>query len=309
MVHYIGNQLYCYADSTAMLLASIGENISSSQIEVLTGVGLGAFWMEDAKLIFFSNTSPDIGVSRALELLGFEYMEKSRREAGPAPLDELRAVLADSPAVLGPLDMGYLRYLPSHRQEAGADHYILAYAMDEDEIYLHDPLGFPHVSLPLDQLELAWRAERIGYRRAAYRYWTAPKRVQRFTEEEVYDRALQCFRSCYRGADDWTTGGNWVVGHDAILTCADHVQGGEISPQEAGHMTGFAFRLGARRALDFAAFFDLRDAELAALKRKQAKLFGTCHVLAVREDWTSLADALQQLADVESKFRAALFAC
>lgn len=42
MIPYIGNALYCFADSTAMLLASIGENISSSRIEVLTGVGLGA---------------------------------------------------------------------------------------------------------------------------------------------------------------------------------------------------------------------------------------------------------------------------
>jgi hypothetical protein len=289
-----------------MLLASIGENISSSQIEVLTSVGLGAFWINDAKLIFFSNTPPDIGVSRALELLGFEYTEKSRPETEPAPLDELRAVLAESSAVLGPVDMGYLHYLPFHDQVAGADHYILVYAMDEDGIYLHDPAGFPHVSLPLDQLGLAWRAERIDYRRDAYRYWTAPKRVQHPTEEEIYDRGLQHFRSCYRGADDWATGGNWVVGHDAILTCADHVQGGEISPQEAGHMTGFAFRLGARRALDFAAFFDRRDAELAALKRRQAELFGRCHVLAIREDWTSLAGALGQLADVESEFRAAL---
>jgi len=39
MVPYIGNGPYCYANATAMLLASIGENVPPSQIEVLTGQG------------------------------------------------------------------------------------------------------------------------------------------------------------------------------------------------------------------------------------------------------------------------------
>lgn len=307
MIPYIGNALYCFADSTSMLLASIGENIPPSRIEVLTGVGLGAFWVEDAKLIFFSNTPPDIGVSEALKLLGFEYIEKSRQEAEPAPLEELRTDLAKSPAVLGPLDMGYLSYFPG--SEAGVDHFVLAYEMDEDEIHLHDPAGFPHVSLPQDQLELAWKAERIPYRRDYYRYWTSPKRAHHPTEEEIYDQALQYFRSGYQYADELAARENWIIGREAILACADQVRGGKVSPHEVGHMVGFAFKLGAKRALDFAAFFDFRDAELAALKRRQAKLFGRCHTLAVRKEWSSLADTLQELADVEEEFRVALFAC
>ncbi len=84
MIHYIGNGPYCYANATAMLLGTIEEHISPSRIEVLTGVGLGAFWLGDAKLIFFSNlgTAPDIGISKALELVGFNYIEKSRDGTG-----------------------------------------------------------------------------------------------------------------------------------------------------------------------------------------------------------------------------------
>ncbi|MFB0538128.1 MAG: hypothetical protein ACETWR_24465 [Anaerolineae bacterium] len=263
--------------------------------------------MENAKLIFFSNTPPDIGVSEALKLLGFECTEKSRPEAEPAPLEELRTDLTKSPAVLGPLDMGYLSYFPW--SEPGVDHFVMAYAMDEDEIHLHDPAGFPHVSLPLDQLERAWKAERIGYRRDYYRYWTLPKRVHHPTEGEIYGRALQYFRSGYQYADDLAARESWTTGHEAILTCADHVRGGEVSPPEVGHMVGFAFKLGATRALDFATFFGFRDAELATLKRRQAKLFGRCHTLAVRKEWSSLADILQELAGVEEEFRVSLFAC
>ena len=306
MLRYVGNAPYCYADSASMLLASIGEEVPSSRIEVLTGVGLGAFWIEEENLILFSSTPPDVGVSQALTLLGFEYTEGSSQEAGPAPAKELRAALARSPAVLGPLDMGYLAYLPF--EEPGADHYVLAYAMDEDEVYLHDPAGFPLVALPLDRLELAWKAERIGYRRGSYRYWTSPRRSHHPSEEEIYERALECFRGGYGRADDLAARTHWSVGHDAILACADHVRTGDVSPGEAGRMQGFTFRLGARRALDFVAFFDSRDGDLAALKLRQATLLGRCHTLAMRRDWPALADVLQELADVEGEFCDALLA-
>jgi len=311
VIPYIGNGPYCYANATSMLLAAVGEDISPSRIEVLTGVGLGAFWLEGAKLIFFSNlgTAPDTGISKALELLGFECTEKSSQEAEPMPLEELRSDLTRSPAVLGPLDMGYLSYNPNHEYLAGTDHFVLAYGMDERAIYLHDPEGFPHISLPLDQLKRAWKAERISYRRGFYRYWTAPKRIHQPAEEEIYDKALQFFRACYQDTDDFAAREGWIVGREAVLTCADHVRRGGGSPQLGGHLVHFALKLGARRALDFATFFESRDRELAALKRTQAKLFGKCHTLAVTKDWLSLADALQRLADVEEAFRVALCAC
>ncbi|MDH4209213.1 MAG: hypothetical protein OEV76_10095 [Anaerolineae bacterium] len=307
MLRYVGNAPYCYADSTSMLLASIGEEVPSSRIEVLTGVGLGAFWIGEENLILFSSTPPDAGVSQALTLLGFEYTEKSWPETAPAPLEELRADLAKSPAVLGPLDMGYLAYLPF--DEPGADHYVLAYAMDEDQVYLHDPLGFPLVSLPLDRLELAWKAERIDYRRGSYQYWMSPTRARHPSAEEIYERALECFRAGYGRADGLAARLHWSVGRDAILACANHVRSGQVSPGEASRLQGFTFHLGARRVLDFAAFFDFRDGGLAALKRRHATLFGRCHTLAVRKDWLAVAGVLQELADVEGEFRAVLFAC
>lgn len=39
---YYGNGAYCYANSASMLLSTIGEEISPSLIEVLTGFSLGA---------------------------------------------------------------------------------------------------------------------------------------------------------------------------------------------------------------------------------------------------------------------------
>jgi hypothetical protein len=45
---------------------------------------------------------------------------------------------------------------------------------------------------------------------------------------------------------------------------------------------------------------------LAALKCRQAELFGKSHTLAVRENWSSLADTLRELANLEEEFRTAL---
>jgi hypothetical protein len=72
-------------------------------------------------------------------------------------------------------------------------------------------------------------------------------------------------------------------------------------------MVHFAFKLGARRALDFASFFGSKHPELAQLKEKQAELFGTMQSLAVQRKWTQVASSLKQLAQVETEFRDTLF--
>ena len=164
------------------------------------------------------------------------------------------------------------------------------------------------MSLPLEQLELAWKAERIAYRRGSYQYWTSPTRAHHPSAEEIYEQALQSFRAGYGRAETKAARIHWSVGRDAILACANHVRGGNVSPGEASRMQGFTFHLGARRALDFATFFDFRDGDLATLKRRQATLFGRCHTLAVHKDWPALAGVLQELADVEREFRDVLFA-
>lgn len=85
---------YCYANSTAMLLASIGETVSPRLIEVLSGVGLGAFQTPNG-LPFFSGFAglPDRGISAALDMLGFGYEETSVDQAEPDPIDQLTALL------------------------------------------------------------------------------------------------------------------------------------------------------------------------------------------------------------------------
>ena len=310
LVPFYGNGPYCYSNSTSMLLASAGEDIPPAEIEVYTGVGLGAFWIPSEKSLFFSNLSnaPDRGITRALSILGFEFKEFATDKPGSPPYDKLLSDLKSSPAILGPLDMGYLLHNPLHKRMMGADHYVLAYCADPDGLTIHDPEGFPSVHVTSEQFEPAWRAEKIGYRRGYYRYWTSPRRVRRPDNDQLYSAALKSFKEIYSEGANLSPKMDWPIEGEAILTLARRVKNEKISPGERGFMVFFAFKLGARRALGFANFFATRNLRLAELKQRQAELFGRSQVQAVDRKWSRLADSLNQLAETEREFKEALLA-
>lgn len=311
MTRYTGNGAYCYANSAAMLLTAAGEPSSPRLIEVLSGVGLGASLQHGSATPFFSNlhAAPDAGLSKALELLGYRFVERAVGDDAPAPIDELRELLAQGPAVLGPVDMGYLDYLPDHANLAGVDHFVLARAIDGDNVLLHDPAGYPYVSIAREQLALAWRAERIPYHRGAFRMWTAPRRERRPDDDELWAQACEYFALCYRESEAIVAEqryGAWLGGSDAIRALAEHAAAGDVSRATRGHLVYFALPLGARRADDFAEYFARHDGNLAGLKHSQAALFGRGHVQAVHNDWPALAATLGELAAVEDEIRAAV---
>jgi len=309
LVPFRGNGPYCYSNTASMLLSTIGEQISPQEMEAYTGVGLGAFWLPKEKLLFFSSFSnpPDLGITRALHLLGFGFEENVTSDPGKLPLEQLRSDLASSAAVLGPLDMGYLTHNPLHKRMMGADHFVLAYRFEKDGVLIHDPEGFPSVFLPFRQLELAWRADSIPYRRGYYRYWTHPRRVRSPSQDELYNSSLRSFKEVYSEAESLAAKHNLAIDAKAITTLQKHMEQDKVSPAERGFMVHFSFKLGARRALDFASFFGSRHPELARLKEKQAELFGTMQSLAVQRKWTQVAISLKQLAQVETEFRDILF--
>lgn len=300
---YIGKAEYCYANSAAMLLASAGEHVSPAKIEVLSGVGLGAFLRADANLLFFSNLCalPDEGISRALKMLGFTFDEKASENPDISPFEELKAVLVTGPAILGPLEWGLLSYNPRATGPIGSDHFVLAYAMDEERIYLNDPYGFPQVSLTYEQLRMAWQAETIKWKRGYYRFWSNPKRVASPTEDQIYEAAMRSFSDVYRASRDLASTTGALIGFQAILHEAERVQNKVAVPNELDFLTGFMLPMSASRALDYAAFFEMRDKTLADLKRKQAALFGKVHISAMTKDWQGVYAGLSELAALENQ--------
>ncbi|WNQ11445.1 hypothetical protein MJA45_28270 [Paenibacillus aurantius] len=310
MFAYVGNGAYCYANSTSMLLAPMGEPISPSLIEVLTGVGLGAVWFEEDNMIFFSNGIPHQGVSKALDLLGFTYKECSGKEER-GWIEQLSAELREHPILMGPLDMGFLSYLPNHPYLHGCDHYVLAFGLEDGWVRLHDPAGYPFAALPVHDLIRASRTSRLQYRLypndLTYHYWTAPVRLRQRTSIEMYREAIPYFQEVYTNADRLALEHGWITGTGAFAALSRHVQGGKMDPGLQGHLTHFAFQVGARRALDFSEFFQSYNRQLSELKGRQAEWFGSCHSLAVRGDWHAVGEAVRSLGELEQEFRELLF--
>jgi len=305
-IPYIGNGAYCYANSVAMLLASVGEEITPLTIEVLSGVGLGAFILKGTNLLFFGCEVPDNGIDNALRILGFDYLVGSVSKEKPAPISQLKENLKKSPIVIGPLDMGYLVYNPYYLSLRGADHFVLVYGVDKNGVHLHDPAGFPHVILSIDNLKVAWRAKGVWYSEEFYRYWAAPKRIKSPAADEIHKSAIELFKSLYKHSCKRATGENWIVGKDAILKFADRIRSGKVEQGEIEHLTHFALPLGAKRALDYVSFFNVFDGRLADLKKKQAILFGKVHTFAVDKDWKKMIISLEELSEIEEEFRISL---
>lgn len=299
---YIGNGAYCYANSTAMLLASIGERVSPSFIEVLTGVGFGAVWDEAEKVAWFNGKlTPDEGINNALKLLGFTTAGNTPLADGSTSIEVLKEEIRKGPVILGPLDMGMLTYHPNHPHLSGCDHYIVAYAMDEQYLYLHDPAGFPHVRLPIHSLSEAWKAEQVRWKSKSYQMWARPERTNSPSEYETAHNALNYFKTLYVETIEWAAQNNETVNAEAIRIFSHFIGKKDFTTGGVGNMKYFLFQLGARRAMDTAEFLKNYEPDLSNLKAQQAQAFGACHTLAVQEDWSSLSKALTGLAILEEQ--------
>lgn len=306
--YYVGNGAYCYANSASMLLSGIGEDVSPSLIEVLTGVSIGATLTRSKNLLYFNNQTllPDLGLTKALDILGFQYQTKFFDRPESFPIDELKRDLKISPAAIGPLDMSLLIYNPNHKYLKGADHFILAYDMDDKFVYVHDPAGFPHAFLPLDKLRESWQAKGVSYKKGYYRYTFAPKRMENPSAVEVYKRAMDFFKTLYKEGQIKTDKSKFGIGSEAINEFSKYIQNNGLSEKERGHFVYFALPLGAKRASDYFKFFELFNKELSQLKYEQSKIFGLAHTYATFKDWGSLSKAFVKLAEVEEHFKIAL---
>ncbi len=297
---YIGNGAYCYANSVAMMLKYSGEDIAPFFIEVLSAVGLGAFWSDQTKLIFFSNlaTSPEQGINNALTQLGFQFQESVQDDPHDPPIEALKKCLDSSLVVIGPIDIAYLK-TKGRSKNSGGDHYVVVYKIIDDEVWIHDPQKYPALAIPMSEFKQIWKAENIPYRKGYYHYWTAPKRIKTFSASEIYQNAIRLFKKVYHESE--------VSAHDeqiddrAMMTCADFLKDG---PQLLeGHLLNFCLPLGARRALDYGHFFNDQNRDLGQIKENQAVLFSRCQIAGMNNNWGKVSSLLYELSKLEKEFK------
>ena len=198
------------------------------------------------------------GLAVAIETLGWRcetwYAGGAAHAAAGGAVAEalarLRDGLRDGPALVGPVDFGHLSYSPHAPHLAGADHYVVALAMEADHLLLHDPAGAPYAVLPVADLLAAWRAERIGYKRGAYTLRTGFRQTERVPRQGMIERTLPLARR--NTATD--PGGPTTYGGPAALARLAHDLRGEVAGALEAQLLGFSLPTAARRTVDAACF-------------------------------------------------------
>ena len=304
MLPYVGSGDYCYANSLYMSLLGSGANAdtlpSPGFLECLTTMPFGNTYLNEARLFFFDGLDPHQGLTRAIETLGWIC----RLEQGGGEeevLERLRVAVQHGPALIGPLDMGYLTYNPNYPYSGGSDHFVVVLAVEADHVLVHDPKGFPCVTLPLENLLNAWRAERIGYVDEAYILRAGFQQVETVSRQEMITRTLPFIRlNVQRNA-----GGPEVYGGVRALHMLVQMLRTEMPKHLAAHLLYFALPLAIRRKLDAQAFLaEGNRPEAARLIEEQARLLGQAQYPGVQRAWSTVAALIERVATLEERLMA-----
>ncbi|GAA4013704.1 hypothetical protein GCM10022247_40630 [Allokutzneria multivorans] len=278
---YIGSGPYCYSNSFAMMFGA--DAPSTAVIEVATGSPFG-MQLVDGNLPFFDPHGwvPETGFDAALAALGWTSTEKRGEDAAEA-LALLRESLVDGPVWVGPVEMGHLRHQPEMTGAIGADHYVVVIGMDDEHVLMHDPQGFPYVSLPLNDFVEAWRIEKVDYGKP----FTMRAGFAKVTEVSEAD----AITASIPHAVHWLSQGDNAAAAEALAALIEAGQ----HPRE--HLIHFAVRVGVRRLADAATCLArIGFTEASEIAGEQARILGSTQHPLVVGDHKRAADAVRALA-------------
>lgn len=287
---------------------AFGGGTDPGLVEVLTGSPFGMQVLgADRPLFDPLGWDPETGsIDAALSLLGWTC-QRSHGTHPAMALQNLRAALAEGPAVVGPVEMGLLQHHPDAAGATGADHYVLVTGLDDSRACFHDPDGYPHATLAAEPFAAAWRGESIEYAKAEYTMRTGFRRIRLVAAEDA-------LRACVPAAIGWLNGRPALAppdslgGGEAALALAELVETG-LTDAQRDELVWFAVRLGARRLSD--AQYWLTHVGLthaAEIAGEQSRLVGSLQYPLVTNDKTAAAKTLRVLAPTYRQMAQALSA-
>jgi hypothetical protein len=247
-IQYSGAGPYCYSNSLSMCLVAAGcDNPGISDpgfLECLTTMPFGKQYFRSSGgpigRFYPDGSDPDTGLARALDALGWDCDDSVGGDAASA-LGRLRYAVSSGPALLGPIEMGYLGYNPATSNSAMGDHFIVALGMEGDTLLVHDPAGYPCAVISWDQFCNAWRAEGIAYRRGPYTMRHEFRRIRDVSRETMVQRTIPLVRqNVMRPSDEGV-----LRGAEAARCFARDLRA-EVPASVRGHLVWFALPLGAR---------------------------------------------------------------
>ncbi|GHO82412.1 hypothetical protein [Dictyobacter formicarum] len=303
MLPYIGSGDYCFANSLHMSLLGSGAPPESLPptgfLECLTTLPFGYTYFKEAELFFFSGPNPDLGLTRAIETLGWTCTLERGGDEGEA-LARLCAAVQHGSVLIGPLNMGYLTYNPNHPYLLGADYYIVVLTMEEDHVLVHDPKGFPCIALPVENLLKAWRAEGVDlvYTDEPYTMRTAFRSREASNWKQMIERTLPHIRANLR-QELWKPG---LYGGVTVLRMLAQTFRTQVPEKLAVHLFYFALPLGLRHKVDAQLFLrEANQSEAADLIEEQARLLGQAQYIGVQRSWPEVATLIEQVATLEER--------
>ena len=300
---YVGSGPYCYANAFAMMFGAASP--STAVIEFATCSPFG-MQLIGGRQPFFDpyGWTPEASFEEALTAMGWTSTQVNGTDADDALL-RLEKALEAGPVWIGPVEMGHLRHQPGMNGPIGADHYVVVLGIGNDGVLMHDPHGFPHACLPLDDFIKAWRAETIDYG-SGFTLRTEFRRLREVTEEEIIEASMPAaIRWLSMAAAPGMPDGSLGNG-DAAERLADMVEAGG-DEELLGGLSYFAVRVGARRAADAAdGLARIGREQAAAIMARQAQLIGGLQYPLVVGDLGKAAAGLRLLAPTYAELSAAL---
>lgn len=296
---FFGEVPLCYTNSVAMTLSSYGYDFHPEYLEAIMAMGNGANFVNNDRahpIVFFDNGEPDISISNCLRILGFEYEEfflTAPDEVNVNMIKEkLKFYLKNGSIIAGPLDMGYLTYNPNHVNLKGIDHFVAIYDLVENDIYLHDPAGYPCMRMDLNEFLQAWKAENIYYKRGSFSMWGNLERTKIPVSTQIYHDVSVVMKKRYENGDA-----------SVIESYAISIRDNGLNQQQKQIHQYFSFRLAAARNIYMSRFLQEHDRKRAELKGRIAVLFGRAHLDSLKDDYMGLSNTLMSISELDKAFK------
>ena len=171
--HYCGNTTFCHSQALFTAFYPGKDYKALCMFENYTTVPFGIVHVpNDYYRIIDSYIDPDSGLDRALDTLDIpyevHYWPKGESSNASEAFSLLRAWSDLGPVVLGPLNMGDLKYYYHRNLYQNIDHYIIVTGVDGETFQVCDTEGFILSYISENDLFNAWRGDHIPEGRGGF---------------------------------------------------------------------------------------------------------------------------------------------
>lgn len=302
-VPFTGRMSYCLIKSLHMVLEYQGHPYALPWLECVSGEAFEFVYVRnDQRFFAVIGDYYHLSGEHLLRTLNYTYTYTGSSDS-TAALAALQDALRSGPVVAGMLDMGYLTYIPAHREIRGVDHALVVLALLPDRVIVHDPAGYVAVPLPLSDFLAAW--QRDIYTGKPYGLWQIGAQGLPPTDDMIWEQTLARARANLARRQGTAVDGSALLYGPAAMRAlaADLLAQPE---RDLGSLPYFCWQVSGQRCLDSAFFLRDRLPQAAAIRWEECQIYGQLQQASVANERAALPDLLERLAEYESQFISAI---